>query len=159
MKQIRITAALLVLGALASGCSSNSLREGTWKLSFEALDSRTRESMEKYFDSNQSAYHHVNLNIEWSDEKAEEFVEIRGMQSFSANGKSVKNQANLPPMYGNIPIGKDEIIIRGRDDSFQFYLVGKVLNEERIDGRNFLARSHLEDEAVEGRWQMKWISD
>ena len=159
MKQIRITAALLVLGALASGCSSNSLREGTWKLSFEALDSRTGESMEKYFDSNQSAYHHVNLNIEWSDEEEEEFIEIRGMQSFSANGKSFKNQASLPPMYGNIPIGKDEIVIRGRDDSFQFYLVGKVLNEERIDGKNFLAKSHLEDEAVEGRWQMKWVSD
>ena len=159
MKQIRITATLLVLGALASGCSSNSLREGTWKLSFEALDSRTGESMEKYFESNQSAYHHVNLNIEWSDEEEEEFIEIRGMQSFSANGKSFKNQASLPPMYGNIPEGKNEIIIRGRDDSFQFYLVGRVLSEEHIDGKNFLAISHLEDEAVEGRWKMKWVSD
>ena len=78
MKQMRITATLLVLGALASGCSSNSLREGTWKLSIEALDSRTGESMKKYFESNQSVYHHVNLNIEWSDEKEEEFVEITG---------------------------------------------------------------------------------
>ena len=159
MKQIRITATLLVLSALASGCSSNSLREGTWKLSIEALDSRTGESMKKYFESNQSVYHHVNLNIEWSDEKEEEFVEITGMRSYSANGNSSKNQANLPPMYGNIPIGKDEIVIRGRDDSFQFYLVGKVLSEERIDGKNFLAKSHLEDEAVEGRWQLKWVSD
>ena len=159
MKQMRITATLLVLGALASGCSSNSLREGTWELSFEALDSRTGESMDKYFESNQSAYHHVNLNIEWSDEKEEECIEIRGMRSFSANGKSFKNQANLPPMYGNIPIGEDEIVIRGRDDSFQFYLVGKVLSEERVDGKNFLAKSHLEDEAVEGRWQMKWVAD
>ena len=159
MKQMRITATLLVLGALASGCSSNSLREGTWKLSFEALDSRTGESMDKYFESNQSAYHHGNLNIEWSDEKEEEFVEITGMRSYSASGNSSKSQANLPPMYGNIPIGKDEIVIRGRDDSFQFYLVGKVLSEERIDGKNFLAKSHLEDEAVEGRWQLKWVSD
>ena len=61
--------------------------------------------------------------------------------------------------YTLIPIGKDEIVIRGRDDSFQFYLVGKVLSEERIDGKNFLAKSHLEDEAVEGRWQLKWVSD
>ena len=81
------------------------------------------------------------------------------MQSFSANGKSFKNQANLPPMYGNIPIGKNEIVIRGRDGSFQFYLVGRVLSEEHIDGKNFLAKSHLEDEAVQGRWKMKWLSD
>ncbi len=159
MKQIRITAMLLLVGALASGCSSNSLREGTWKLSFEALDSRTGEPMDKYFESNQSAYHHVDLNIEWSDEKEEEFIEIKGLRSYSSNGKSFKTQANLPPMYGNIPIGKDEVVIRGRDDSFQFYLVGKVLDEERIDGKNFLAKSHLEDEAVEGRWQMKWVSE
>lgn len=159
MKRMRITAGILVLGALASGCSSNSLREGTWELSFDAIDSRTGESMEKYFESNRSAYHHVNLHIEWSDEAEEEFVEIKGLRSYSANGKTSKTQRDLPPMYGNIPIGKDEIIIRGRDDSFQFYLVGKVLNEEHIDGRNFLAKSHLEDEAVEGRWQMKWVSD
>jgi hypothetical protein len=62
-------------------------------------------------------------------------------------------------MYGKIPEGKNEIVIKGRDDSFQFYLVGKVLSEERIDGKNFLAKSHLEDEAVEGRWQMNWVSD
>lgn len=159
MKRIRITAAILVLCGLASGCSSTSLREGTWELSFEAIDSRTGESMEKYFESNRSTYHHVNVHIEWSDENEEEFVEIKGIRSYSANGKAFKNQNNLPPMYGNIPIDKDEIIIRGRDDSYQFYLVGKVLNEERIDGKNFLAKSHLEDEAVEGRWKMKWVSD
>ena len=37
MKNIHITTAVLVLSALVSGCSGNSLREGTWKLSFEAV--------------------------------------------------------------------------------------------------------------------------
>ena len=65
----------------------------------------------------------------------------------------------LTPLQMARRAGNDEIVIRGRDDSFQFYLVGKVLDEERIDGKNFLAKSHLEDEAVEGRWQMKWVSE
>jgi hypothetical protein len=159
MKSMRITAGILVLGALASGCSSNSLREGTWKLSFEALDSRTGESMDKYFESAGVAYHHVDLKIEWAKESEDEVVEIKGVRSYSALGTSARDQTGLPPMYGSIPLGKNEIIIRGRDDSFQFYLVGKVLSEEHIDGKNFLAKSHLEDEAVEGRWKMKWISD
>lgn len=159
MKNMRITAGLLVLSALASGCSSNSLREGIWKLSFEATDSRTGESMDKYFESAGAAYHHVDLKIEWSSEKEEEVVEIKGFRSYSALGTSSKSQTSLPPMYGNIPEGKNEIIIRGRDDSFQFYLVGRVLSEEHIDGKNFLAKSHLEDEAVQGRWKMKWLSD
>ena len=159
MKSMRITAGLLVLSALAAGCSSNSLREGTWKLSFEAVDSRTGETMDKYFESAGTAYHHVDLRIEWASDSADEVVEIKGVRSYSTLGTSPKNQTNLPPMYGNIPIGKNEIIIRGRDDSFQFYLVGKVLSEEHIDGKTFLAKSHLEDEAVEGRWKMKWVSD
>ena len=83
----------------------------------------------------------------------------KGFRSYSALGTSSKSQTSLPPMYGNIPIGKNEIIIRGRDGSFQFYLVGRVLSEEHIDGKNFLAKSHLEDEAVQGRWKMKWLSD
>ena len=159
MKNMRITAGLLVLSALASGCSSNSLREGTWKLSFEATDSRTGESMDKYFESAGVAYHHVDLKIEWAKESEDEVVEIKGVRSYSTGGIASKDQSALTPMYGKITKGNDEIVIRGRDDSFQFYLVGKVLSEEHIDGKNFLAKSHLEDEAVEGRWKMKWISD
>ena len=159
MKHIHITTAVLVLSALVSGCSGSSLREGTWKLSFEALDSRTRESMDKYFESNRAAYHHVDLKIEWAKQEEAEVVEIKGVRSYSTGGISSKDQSALAPMYGKITKGNDEIVIRGRDDSFQFYLVGKVLSEERIDGKNFLAKSHLEDEAVEGRWQMKWLSD
>ena len=159
MKNIHITAGVLILSALVSGCSSNSLREGTWKLSFEALDSRTGESMDKYFESNRAAYHHVDLKIEWATQEDAEVIEIKGLRSYSASGATSKDQSSLAPMYGKIPEGKNEIVIKGRDDSFQFYLVGKVLSEERIDGKNFLAKSHLEDEAVEGRWQMKWLSD
>ncbi|MEE3231400.1 MAG: hypothetical protein VX272_10240, partial [Planctomycetota bacterium] len=81
MKHIHITTAVLVLSALVSGCSGNSLREGTWKLSFEALDSRTRESMDKYFESNRAAYHHVDLKIEWAKQEEAEVVEIKGVRS------------------------------------------------------------------------------
>lgn len=159
MKSMRITAVVLVLGALASGCSSKSLREGTWELSFEAIDSRTRETMDKYFESAGAAYHHVGLKIEWHSDEDREVVEILGERSYSALGTSSKDQTRLPPMYGSIPLGKNEIIIGGRDDSFEFRLVGKILSEEHIDGKKFLAKSHLEDEAVEGRWKMTWISD
>ena len=89
MKYLNITASVLFLGAMASGCSGNSLREGTWELSFEALDSRTGESMDKYFESSGAAYHHVDLKIEWAKQEEAEVVEIKGVESARSPAWSV----------------------------------------------------------------------
>jgi hypothetical protein len=125
----------------------------TWHLQ----DSRTQESIEPYLEANKATVHQVEILVEWGDEQPGEVVEIRAISSHSQAGK--KRTSRLAPLFGDIPPGGTDITIRGGDNSFEFRMIGRIESETEIIGRRVLARMRLDDEALEGRWAMKWVSD
>lgn len=157
MTRYLLTLSIVLFAALAAGCQSHSIREGVWMLTWHLQDTRTQESIEPYLEANKATVHQVEVLVEWGDETPGEVVEIRPISSHSQVGK--KSTRRLPPLFGDIPVGGNELTIRGGDNSFEFRMIGRVESETHVIGRKVLARMRLDDEALEGRWSMKWVSD
>ena len=157
MKHHLSVTSIVLLTFASLGCQSHSVRDGTWMLTFHAQDSRTQESIEPYLDASKTRVHQVALLVEWGKSQPGEVIEIRPISSHSQVGRT--SNANLTPLYGEIRPDDGEVTVRGSDNSWEFRMVGRVESEEHIIGRKFLARMKLDDEAIEGRWSLKRVSD
>ena len=149
MKPIRPpSSAVLIVTLLAgAGCSSHSIREGIWSLTFDALDVHSREPVDVWSGK-------VRVSVDWSEEKpGAEAVEI---ERLGASGPKSHRF-----MYGTIPEGGEFLSIDIAMDRFWvFVMYGEIRSEERIRGREFLAKNR-EDPQTEfyGSWEMRWLSD
>jgi len=157
MKRSIVAVLMLATAGLGAGCQSHSIRPGIWTLSFHAQDSRTQESLDAYLESQRARVHQVEVLVEPGDETPGEVVEVRPITSRSELG--TKRTGTLKPLFGDIAPGSDEINLRGGDETWEFRMVGYISDSEHIIGRRFLARMRVEDEAIEGRWSMDWVSD
>lgn len=149
MKPIRPpSSAVLVVTLLAgAGCSSHSIREGIWSLTFDARDFQSQEPVEV-------PSWKVRVSVDWSEEKpGAEAVEI---ERLGASGPKSHRF-----MYGTIPEGGEFLSIDLAMDRFWvFAMYGEIRSEERIAGREFLAKNKEDSQtAFHGSWQMRWLSD
>lgn len=139
----RISAFAGIVALLAgAGCSSHSIREGQWELSFNAQDSLTRQPVPAGF----LPPTRVLVDVEWSD--GGETVGI------------LDPKRNLE-MYGKIPEGKKELYVQNAtDDYWIFQLKGNVKSPELVDGTSFAARSIFDrNTGFEGRWRMQYVGE
>jgi hypothetical protein len=146
-----LAAALLLAAALGSGCASHSIREGIWRLSFEAQNAETRERVAVPVQQ-------VSVRVEWGSEQPGEAVELTPISSHSPG--RTKDTSILKRMFGRIKPGGEEIELWHSDSQWESRLAGRIVNPEYINGQGFLARSHLAERIMlEGRWEMSWVSD
>ena len=96
----------------------------------------------------------VRVSVDWSEEKpGAEAVEI---ERLGASGPKSHRF-----MYGTIPEGGEFLSIDLAMDRFWvFAMYGEIRSEERISGREFLAKNKEDSQtAFHGSWQMRWLSD
>jgi hypothetical protein len=140
---------LALLWALAtSGCASHSIRPGTWVLTFRAQDQLTGEVVDgKHLE------HTVEVELDWyegpNSNTIGEVVRI-----------SAQPDAKLPQIKGNIAkLSEDNptptISLAGEAEDWIFRMVGRVVDEEHIAGREFKSRLREDpDTILIGRWEM-----
>ena len=164
----RIALAPLFMALLSSqsGCSSPSVREGIWELSFNLQRSENREPLP-------IPPREVRISIEYeadeSSGEVKELVEIvENTGSDKENGRKkrsgVEPNPTLRPLYGEIPAVPDGrkkmLFVEHRDDDWFWRMAGVVANPELIRGTNFMARAHgFENLRAEGKWLLKWLRD
>ena len=135
------TLALLTL--ISSGCSSYSIEDGIWELSYNAQDYITREPWE-------IPNRRVRVEVTDSPDGPGEIVEIERLES--------QESLDQRRMYGDIPPGSKEILIKWQDKYWAFRMRGEIRDPKHISGNAFLARHRFEENtALEGRWQMLWV--
>lgn len=132
---------LLVLSA-GLGCSSHSIRNGIWRLSYDLDDVKAKVPVS--FEPKR-----VRVTVDWSDEIA------------GAEAVELENLDDRLRIYGYILEGGEEFTVKlGQDASWVFSLWGKVRDRETIDGHDLLAKSRASaTTALRGRWKMIWIGD
>lgn len=142
-QRLRIGALAGIVALLGAGCSTHSIREGLWKLSFNAQDSLTRQPV----PTELLPPTRVLVAVGWTDDGEEVTI-------------AHPDSENLR-MYGKIPQGKKEFYVRGAvDDYWVFQLKGNVMSPELVDGTSFAARHRFErNTGFEGRWRMQYVGE
>lgn len=134
--------ALCAAAATGAGCTSHSLREGEWILSFNAKDYESNVSVPP--ELLQEA--RVELAIDWSTDPdyLEEFV------------LTSVDETALPEIYG-IVFRNGTVLVNAKDPFWVFRLEGKIIDEEHVSGNNFVARYRFDDvTALVGLWDLRY---
>ena len=139
----------LLFACVAFGCSSYSVRDGIWELSFQAQVHESRVEFPL-----------PNREVRVTDE-ADESVPKNEIVEIALVGT---DSDTLVPMYGEIPPPAEEseakIFINHRDATWIWRMFGIVRSEELIEGTEFMARAHqFESYVLEGRWRLKWLRE
>ena len=134
------------------GCSSYTLREGIWELSFQAQRHENRLEFPL-------VDREVRISVEVADPDEQgiekEIVEIAVLD---------EDDNPLVPMYGEITPTEEEraakLRLNHRDADWIWRMFGFVRSDELVEGTEFMARAHqYEDIVLEGRWRLRWLRD